>query len=58
MQVSVQLMLAYPAGNLMILRIKECAVDIHTLNVFHPSAQICERYYYIQNVLYLFKYLI
>lgn len=50
MQVSVN---AHPAGDLMVFGIKECGIDIHTLNVLHPAAQTFELYYYLQNVLYL-----
>ncbi len=39
---------AYPAGDLMILEIKESGVDIHTLNVFYPAAQTIECYCYIK----------
>lgn len=49
-QVSVN---AYPARDLMVLGIKECGIDIHTLNVFYPATQTFELYYYLQNVLYL-----
>lgn len=37
----------------MVLGIKECGIDIHTLNVFYPATQTFELYYYLQNVLYL-----
>jgi len=44
---------AYPARDLIVLRIKECGIDIHTLNVLYPATQTFELYYYLQDVFYL-----